>query len=262
MGRIARVQRKGYHFISNRTVELRQAFVVREDYLKFIEFVSELSKSHDFIIHAYTLLGHAYYLLIETKIENLSAFMKLLSRRYSFYFNNKYGRNGALWEGRFKSSFMKDEGYAFYFMRYSEYLPKMTGIVLHLEDYPYSSYRQFVGIEKRLEILESSLVFQRFNSVEEIKIFFMQEVNKEFIDNLIEILRKQEEQRRKEESKELKKVLELSDYLFIKQNEEERIEGMVEAYRAGITQAKIANFLGLTQQAVSLKIEVYLRESV
>jgi len=262
MGREARVQRIGYHYVSNRSVELRNAFVVKEDYLKFLEIFSELSFSHDFTIESYALLSHAYHLLIKTTRENLSAIMKLLNKKYSTYFNSKYGRNGALWEGRFKSSYMQDEGYLFYFIRYVEHLPKMTGIVLQLEDYSYSSYRQLVGLDKCMKSLESSVVFQRFNSLEEIKIFFMQEVNKEFIDNLIEILRKQEELRKKDEEKKVTKVLELSDYLFIKQNEEERVQGMVEAYKAGISQAKIADFLGLSKQVVSLKIQEKLRAYV
>lgn len=262
MAREARVQRIGYHYVSNRSVELRNAFVVKEDYLKFLEIFSELSFSHDFTIESYTLLSHAYHLLIKTTKENLSAIMKLLNKKYATYFNSKYGRNGALWEGRFKSSYMKDEGYLFYFIRYVEHLPKMTGIVSHLEDYSYSSYRQLVGLDKRMKSLESSVVFQRFNSLEEIKIFFMQEVNKEFIDNLIEILRKQEELRRESEEKKEKKSLDLNAYLFIKQNKEERLQGMVEAYKAGASQKEIANFLGLSQQAVSLKIQAKLRACV
>jgi len=262
MGRDVRVQRVGYHYISNRSIELRNAFVVKDDYLKFIELLSELSQSHGFSIESYTLLSHAYYLLIKTSSENLSAIMKLLNRRYSLYFNNKYGRNGALWEGRFKSTFMEDEGYLFYFIRHMEHLPKMTGIVLALEDYSYSTYRQFVGLDSRLRALESSVVFQRFNSIDEIKIFFMQEVNKEFIDNLVEILRKQEKQRKKEDAKKEKEVLELCDFLSIKQNDEERVEGMREAYRAGISQVKIADFLGLSQQAVSLKIQGKMKACV
>jgi REP element-mobilizing transposase RayT len=253
MARVKRIESIGVHYISNRTVELRNAFIVSEDYRRFIDFLCALSLSHKFDIHSYVLLPHAYYLLIETKKENLSVAMKYLNGEYSRYFNQKYGRNGSLWDGRYKSSFMQDKSYAFYFLSYMENLPKMAGITSELRSYSYSTYRQFVGLDERLKCVKNSIVFKRFNTIEEIKAFFVEMRNKEFIENIIEILRLKSLE--KKVSKKIEKEIDLETYFFLGQSDEEIAKSMIRVQKMGISQAKIGNFLGVTQQAVYYKIK-------
>jgi len=253
MARGKRIESVGVHYIYNRTVELRSAFIVGEDYRMFIDYLCALSASHHFTIHSYVILPHGYHLLIETQKENLSAIMKLLGSSYGQYFNLKYGRNGALWEGRYKSSFMEDKSYAFYFLAYMENLPKMMGITSELRSYAYSTYRQFIGIDERLECVEESLVFKRFNTIEEIKAFFVEIRNHEFIENLIEILRIKSLEINVAEK--IEKEIDLETYFFAGQSDEERVESMMEVQEMGVSQSKIGKFLGITQQAVYYKIK-------
>lgn len=256
MARAKRVQRAGVHYISNFSVELRKAFVTRDDYLTFIEALCGLSKSHCFSIYSYVLLPQAYYLLIETKQENLSQIMKLLNGTYSNYFNKKYGRSGALWGGRYKSSFMENRSYAFYFLSYMENLPKMVGITSELRSYLYSTYRQFVGLDECLDCVKESIVFKHFNTIEEIKSFFREIRDKEFIDNIIEILRVKglaEEVSKKE-------TIDLNSYFVIGQSREEITKNIVKVYSMGVSQSKIGEFLGMSQQAIHLKIKMYKKE--
>lgn len=253
MARRKRIQNVGVHYISNRSVELRNAFVVKEDYQAFIDYLCILSDSYEFSIYSYVLLPHAYHLLIETKKENLSAIMKLLGSHYGQYFNLKYGRNGALWEGRYRSSFMEDKSYAFYFLAYMENLPKTTGITSELRSYSYSTYRQFVGLDARLDCVKDSIVFKRFNTIEEIKAFFKEIRNKEFIENIVEILRKQGLEEKI--SKKVIKKIDLEAYFFLEQSKSEVVENMIKVYNMGVSQAKIGDFLGMSQQAVYFKIK-------
>lgn len=253
MARAKRIQSAGVHYISNRSVELRNAFVLEEDYQAFTNILCDLSEFYEFNIYSYVMLPHAYHLLIETKKENLSQIMKLLSSEYSHYFNKRYGRNGALWEGRYKSSFMEDKSYAFYFLSYMENLPKMTGITSELRSYTYSTYRQFVGLDSRLDCVKESIVFKRFNTIEEIKTFFEKVRDKEFIDNIVEILRVQGLEKRV--SKKVSINIDLNAYFFLGQSKEEMATNMTKVYGMGISQAKIGDFLGISQQAVYLKIK-------
>jgi REP element-mobilizing transposase RayT len=255
MARQKRVQHKGIHYISNRSVELRSAFIVQEDYRVFIELLCELSKTHEFTIHSYTLLPHSYHLLIETKKENLSALMRLLNSKYTQYFNLKYGRNGALWEGRYKSSFMQDKSYIFYFIAYMENLPKMIGITSELRNYTYSSYRQFVGLDECLSCIKDSIIFKKFNSIEEIKNFFKKMRNKEFIDNIIEILRKKNLE--KNVSKKFTKEKNIEEFFLLNQNRDRENANISKAYKSGFSQRKIGDFLGMSQQAIYLRIKEF-----
>jgi REP element-mobilizing transposase RayT len=253
MARVKRIQSVGVHYISNRSVELRNAFVIKKDYQAFVDYLCMLSESHAFNIHSYVILPHGYHLLIETKEENLSAVMKLLGSRYGQYFNNKYGRNGALWEGRYKSSFMEDKSYAFYFLAYMENLPKMTGITSELRSYSYATYRQFVGLDERLDCVKDSIVFQRFNTIEEIKLFFTKMRNKEFIENIIEILRIKGLE--KKVSRKISNKIDLGAYFFLEQSKEQIAVNMITVHNMGVSQAKIGEFLGMSQQAVYFKIK-------
>lgn len=259
MGRVKRIQNIGMHYISNRTVELRNSFIVKEDYQAFIEYLCSLSSLYEFTIHSYVLLPHSYHLLLETKKENISVIMKLLGSQYGQYFNLKYGRNGALWEGRYKSSFMQDKNYVFYFLAYMENLPKITGITSELRSYNYTTYRQFIGLDECLDCVKSSIVFQRFNTIEEIKFFFTEIRNKEFIDNIIEILRKKNLKQSKDKSP--PKELKLERYFFLNQSKEETNENIIRALKDGASQTQIGDFLKISQQAVSLRIKKYRQKN-
>jgi putative transposase len=55
--------------------------------------------------------------------------------------NRKYGRTGALWEGRFRSSVVQSERYLLACYRYIELNPVRAELVPHPEGYEWSSYR-------------------------------------------------------------------------------------------------------------------------
>lgn len=67
----------------------------------------EQSKKRDQLvyIHAWCLMKNHYHLLLspaEDDPNNLSLFMKKLNMGYAKFFNEKYDRSGALWQGKYK----------------------------------------------------------------------------------------------------------------------------------------------------------------
>ncbi len=89
--------------------------------------------------------------------------MKKLSTAYSMYFNNKYDRSGALFEGRFKAKHVDNDNYLKYLLSYIHLNPvklidlkwKENGITDKikakdfLNEYKYSSYMDYVGIKRK-----------------------------------------------------------------------------------------------------------------
>jgi putative transposase len=73
-------------------------------------------------------------------VGNVSAMMQTLGRRYVRSVNQRYGRTGTLWEGRFKSSVIESERYLLTCYRYIELNPVRAGMVQHPGDYRWSSY--------------------------------------------------------------------------------------------------------------------------
>ena len=63
-------------------------------------------------IVAYCLNPNHFHLLLEQVSDGgVSEFMKRVSGGYTWYFNNKYGRTGSLFQGRFKSVHVKSNEY-------------------------------------------------------------------------------------------------------------------------------------------------------
>jgi len=63
-------------------------------------------------IHAFCLMRNHYHLLLSSKVEKgIPQFMKKLNMGYAKYFNGKYKRTGALFEGRYKSIFIEKESH-------------------------------------------------------------------------------------------------------------------------------------------------------
>jgi len=123
-------------------------------------------------IGAYCLMPNHFHLLAyERKKGGTSTFMHKLQTAYSMYFNAKYERMGALFEGRFKARIVNKEAYIEYLFAYIHLNPvkiidpawKEEGIadVLKARDflssYRYSSYLDFSGTDRpEGRILEQS----------------------------------------------------------------------------------------------------------
>ena len=67
--------------------------------------------------------------------------MQSLGRIYVRYFNHQSQRSGTLWEGRFKSCLVQEEGYLLQVYRYIELNPVRANMVADPSEYTWSSYQ-------------------------------------------------------------------------------------------------------------------------
>ena len=161
----------GYYHIVNRGVEQRIIYNEDEDFEIFLEMLCVACKLYEVQLHGYVLMSNHYHLLIETKQENLSKFMKHVNASYAIYFNKKYKRSGHLWQGRFKSWYVTDEAYLYTLISYIHNNPIKAKIVKKAEEYRYSSYLAFIEAVKTLACLKNSFVFTEFKEINERKEF-------------------------------------------------------------------------------------------
>ena len=131
----------------------------REKYLTYLE-----SAHHRYgaIIHVYCLMGNHYHLLLETPRGNLSKILHHINGAYTTYFNVKRGRSGHLFQGRFKGILVEKDAYCKELSRYIHLNPVRAGMVKSALEYPWSSYRYFIGRDKRPEWLTTELVLEDF----------------------------------------------------------------------------------------------------
>jgi putative transposase len=118
------------------------------DYTFYLDALRCAAHQHDCAVYAYVLMtNHVHLLVSGTQVGNVSAMMQTLGRRYVRSVNQRYGRTGTLWEGRFKSSVIESERYLLACYRYIELNPVRAGMVQHPGDYRWSSYsRHALGL--------------------------------------------------------------------------------------------------------------------
>ncbi len=62
--------------------------------------------------------------------------MQAVGRRYVRYFNDRHGRSGTLWEGRYRSTLIQTDRYLLTCMAYIDLNPVRAGMVADARDFP------------------------------------------------------------------------------------------------------------------------------
>ena len=105
----------------------------------YLAAIGEVAGLHACSIHAYVLMtNHVHLLVTGQQTSSVSAMMQSLGRRYVRRFNNRHGRSGTLWEGRFKSSLVDSEQYLLTCYRYIEMNPVRARMVADPGDHAWS----------------------------------------------------------------------------------------------------------------------------
>ena len=150
--RIKEYVENGYYHLYNRGVEKRLIFLDEQDYGVFLSYLEEYlsfrdektlsEKLSDYSISykergyilkilrlnnfyeeiallAYCLMPNHFHFFIKQKAAStIDKFMNSLCTRYSMYFNRKYKRVGALYQGVYKAVSINNEGQFVYLSKY------------------------------------------------------------------------------------------------------------------------------------------------
>ena len=161
MSREARkLSKSGFYHIVFRGINHQNIFEEEQDFEYMLEILKKLKQEMQFEIHAYCLMtNHVHILLKEDQTGDISTIIKRLLTKYVMKFNKKYQRSGALIGSRYKSKVVEVDEYFIPLIAYIHQNPLRAGIVKKLESYRYSSYceyigkRKFVDVELSLEML-------------------------------------------------------------------------------------------------------------
>jgi len=170
-----------YHIV-NRGVEKRNIFESDADRWRFLHSLFVFNDTEDVspnhrhadwqqksnkrellvYIHAFCLMDNHYHLLISPVRENgMSLFMKKLNMGYAKYFNEKYSRSGALWQGKFRKVLIFRDAHFMYVPYYIHCNPldkphpswrdggvsNIKSALQYLTDYRWSSHLDYMGIK-------------------------------------------------------------------------------------------------------------------
>lgn len=136
------------HHVIQRGNNGQLIFQDAEDYRAFLGWLRSAAKTYKVAIHAYVLLPNHLHLLVSPSDETgLGQMMQWIGRYYVPYFNNKYGRSGTLWQGRYKTSLVDADKYFMSCSRYIEFNPVRAGFSSDAASYPWSSYAHHAGLQ-------------------------------------------------------------------------------------------------------------------
>ena len=166
MARLPRLTLSGHpHHVIQRGNNRQTIFVDTQDYETMHTLLVECAQKFRVAVHAYVLMGNHFHLLATpTDIEALPRMMQAVGRSYVRYFNQRHGRSGTLWEGRYRSTLIQSERYLLACMAYIDLNPVRAGLVTNAADYAWSSYAHYAGIRADKLLTPHPLVWSLGNT--------------------------------------------------------------------------------------------------
>ena len=187
-----------YYHLFNRGSDKREVFLQPRDYTRFLQTLNyyqfqdtkpkfshrfnyklkslKLSLDNKLVnFICYCLMPNHFHLLVQQlKEKGISIFVSQLLNSYTKYFNTKYKRVGHLFQSTFKSVRIENEEQLLHVSRYIHLNPIVSEITEDLDNYPWSSYHEYVRGPK---ICSTEEILRSFSS---------KEVYKQFLDDQID----------------------------------------------------------------------------
>jgi len=137
-----------YHFY-NRGVNREQIFLQQENWLFFLTKVRQYFRPNLIDIIAYCLMPNHYHMLVYLKTDQISReVMQPFTTSYVKAINKQHGRVGPLFQSRFQAKHVDSGPYLAELTRYIHLNPVRAGLVDHPENWPYSSYNEYIGLRR------------------------------------------------------------------------------------------------------------------
>jgi putative transposase len=158
MARKPRIEYPGAFFhIIVRGNNRENIFLNSTDYFRYLQKLGYFCEEGDTTLYAYCLMPNHIHLLVEMGKVSLSKVLQRFHTWYTLYFNRRYDRVGHLFQGRYKAILCDRDAYLLELVRYIHLNPLRAGLVEVLEDYPWSSHRIYIGVDKS-EAIDPSFV--------------------------------------------------------------------------------------------------------
>ncbi len=164
----------GYYHIYNRGNNRGIIFFERENYLYFLRQVHKYFVSEAVDIIAYCLMPNHYHLLVGVNSDsvNLAGILQPFTVSYTKAINKRFGRVGALFQGRFKAILIDKNEYLIHLSRYLHMNPVNANLVASPEEWEFSSYQEYVGL-RASTLVKSETVLSHFPSSQVYRDFTM-----------------------------------------------------------------------------------------
>ncbi|WP_340622523.1 transposase [Desulfitibacter alkalitolerans] len=119
----------------------------------------------------YCLMSNHVHLLMQEGENNIGRVMKRIGVAYVQWYNRKHGRVGHLFQDRYKSEEVEDDTYLLTVLRYIHQNPVKAKIVNSINDYKWSSFKNYLGEKSYpLDLVDTELIFDLLDIRDEVSI--------------------------------------------------------------------------------------------
>jgi len=156
--------RSGIYHIMLRGANRQEIFHDDEDCLNFLELIHKYKLKTEVGIYSWCLMSNHVHLLLKEGNEDVSTTMKRIGVSYVSYYNWKYRTTGHLFQDRFKSENIEDIRYLLTVVRYIHQNPVKAGIVNRMDEWRWSSCRQYYGThDERRKLIDADYILGLFS---------------------------------------------------------------------------------------------------
>lgn len=182
MPRQARKKSKsGIYHIMLRGINRQTIFEDDEDLGVFLKTIDMFKAEFDCRIYAYCLMKNHVHLLIKIDNDELHGYMRKVGAKYVYWYNWKYDRVGGLFQDRYKSEPVEDEGYFLTVLRYIHQNPVKAGMCRSVAEYKESSYNEYIN-SRTNQITDTDFALSMLSKEQ-----FVNYMNEESQDKCLEI---------------------------------------------------------------------------
>jgi putative transposase len=129
-----------YHAL-NRGNNRADVFDGADDYEAFLEALARAQERYPFRLYGYCLMTNHFHLLLRPEAgQTVSRILQSVSVAHTARCHKRHGSVGHVWQGRFKSPVVQDDGHLLVVLRYIEANPLRAGMVARASDYRWSSF--------------------------------------------------------------------------------------------------------------------------
>jgi putative transposase len=133
--------------VTQRGVNRCAIFLDDADRHHYRRLLRNACRKHGVAVHAFVLMDNHVHLLVGAEQAGcVSRALRQAGQTYVQSFNQRHGRVGTLWQGRFKSSIVDSDAYALHVIRYIELNPVRAAMAEQPEDYRWTSVHTHVGL--------------------------------------------------------------------------------------------------------------------
>jgi REP element-mobilizing transposase RayT len=152
----------GWYHVMNRGADRRNVFFDDTDRIEFGARLADLHGRFGVETHAYCLMDNHYHVLLHCPAGGLSPAMQRLGSLYTRHVNDRLGRDGALFRGRFHSRVITGDAHLLAAARYIHRNPLDLPGVDEPDGYRWSSHRTYLGLRARPPWMVTSTVLGVF----------------------------------------------------------------------------------------------------